>query len=256
MTARTTGDESVERRRPLPRRPGRPEQVRDKILALVQERGLTAGDKLPSESEVCELFGVGRSTAREAMKLLEQHGVVTAEQGRGRFLSGSAAVHVERPATVYESITEMLSSLGIEAVTTVLSVEEGVADEQEADSLGTQPGDAVIRTVRLRTAGEEPLIVSLNTMPRDCLPGPVAYRDWSGSITEALAHHGHHVVSAAAQVSAVLLPDDLAARFSLPTGSPWLLVREQCVTATGRRVLYAEDYHSGPHFTYQVLRRR
>ena len=75
-------------------------------------------------------------------------------------------------------------------------------------------------------------------------------------ITEALAHHGHHVVSAAAQVSAVLLPDDLAARFSLPTGSPWLLVREQCVTATGRRVLYAEDYHSGPHFTYQVLRRR
>lgn len=230
--------------------------MRDEILALVQERGLTAGDKLPSEAEVCELFGVGRSTAREAMKLLEQHGVVTAEQGRGRFLSASAAVHVERPATVYESITEMLSSLGIDSVTTVLSVVETTADEQEAAALGLPSGEPVIRTVRLRSAGDEPLIVSRNTIPRACLPGPVAHRDWSGSITEALANHGHHVVSAAAQVSAVLLPDDLVSRYSLPADSPWLLVREQCVTAGGRRVLYAEDYHSGPHFSYQVLRRR
>ncbi|MBI5570171.1 MAG: FadR family transcriptional regulator [Desulfomonile tiedjei] len=48
------------------------------------------GDKLPSESELAELFGVSRPVAREAIRYLEITGLVTVRQGAtgGAFVAG------------------------------------------------------------------------------------------------------------------------------------------------------------------------
>ena len=35
-----------------------------KLLGMIQEKGYTAGDKLPTEAELVELLGVGRNTVR------------------------------------------------------------------------------------------------------------------------------------------------------------------------------------------------
>lgn len=234
----------------------RAQEIRDKILALVAEQGLGPGDRLPTEALLSDRFGVGRSTTREALKLLEQDGVVIAEQGRGRFLSPIGSLAVERPVTRYESVSEMLETMGIAVTTTVLSVEETAATDVEAEALGLRAGDPVIRTLRLRSREGEPLMVNVNTVPRDCLPGPVAYRDWSSSITAALAAHGNYVLSSAARITATDLPSEVAGRYSLAGLGPWLLVQERCVTADGRRVLYAEDFHRGSAFAFQVLRHR
>ena len=43
----------------------------------------TAGDRLPSEAGLCELYGVSRMTARRAVALLVRDGVVMTENGRG-----------------------------------------------------------------------------------------------------------------------------------------------------------------------------
>jgi len=238
------------------RRVSTPFKVRDDILALIRDRGLGPGDQIPSEAEICRTFGVGRSTAREAFKLLEQAGYVTAAQGRGRFVAVAASVQVERPVTKYESISEMLAAQGIDAVTSVLSVEEQQANRYLVEVLGLAEGDAVVRTVRLRSVDDQPLILSVNAIPRRLIPGPVAHQNWSRSITQILANHGHLVVSSAANISAVDLPADLSEPFSLPSHAPWLLVREQCLTQSGALVLYAEDYHWGPRFSYQVARHR
>lgn len=62
------------------------EQVMDKIMDLVAERRLEPGDKLPTEKDLTELFGVGRSTVREAIVQLQNLGVLSVRQGRGTFL--------------------------------------------------------------------------------------------------------------------------------------------------------------------------
>jgi DNA-binding GntR family transcriptional regulator len=47
---------------------------------------LRPGDQLPSESQLCDRYGVSPMTVRRAINILIDHGVVTAEQGRGTFV--------------------------------------------------------------------------------------------------------------------------------------------------------------------------
>ncbi|WP_299934521.1 FadR/GntR family transcriptional regulator [uncultured Pelagimonas sp.] len=57
-----------------------PRSVVDDVVAqmrdLISERGLTVGDQLPTEKELCEIFGASRNTVREAMRILKAYGVV------------------------------------------------------------------------------------------------------------------------------------------------------------------------------------
>ncbi len=58
-----------------------------KLLQMIQEKGYTAGDKLPTEAELSEVLGVGRNTVREALRILMSRNIVTIRQGSGTFLS-------------------------------------------------------------------------------------------------------------------------------------------------------------------------
>ena len=42
-----------------------------------------AGDQLPSEAQLMDHYGVARMTIRNAMRLLQDEGLVTAEHGKG-----------------------------------------------------------------------------------------------------------------------------------------------------------------------------
>ena len=61
-------------------------------------KGLKAGDRIPTEAELCAAFGVSRPSVREALRLLEQERLIVTEHGRGRFVTAAAALNqkVER----------------------------------------------------------------------------------------------------------------------------------------------------------------
>ena len=63
-----------------------------KLLGMIQEKGYTAGDKLPTEAELVELLGVGRNTVREALRVLMSRNIVTIRQGSGTFISDKNGV--------------------------------------------------------------------------------------------------------------------------------------------------------------------
>ena len=69
---------------------GRPSIVEDIIESFKQAliRGdLHPGQRLPSEAELAQQFGVGRGAVREAMKMLGALGVVTTQQGDGTYIA-------------------------------------------------------------------------------------------------------------------------------------------------------------------------
>jgi GntR family transcriptional regulator len=242
-------------RAPRPQR-SLPLAVRDDLLRFMDEQQLGPGDQAPTEAQASQMFGVSRSTAREALRLLEQDGVITVVHGRGRFLSAAGTLRVERPISKFESVTEMLEALGYEPKSAVLSVEQAPASAQEASDLSIAADDPVIRLFRLRFTDDEALIYSVDVIPRDFLPGPIAHRDWSGSLTTALAAQGHAIVSSVARLRAVNLPREVEDRYSLHDLGPWLLIEETCVSRSGQKVLYAQDYHRGDQMAFNVIRRR
>ena len=63
------------------------EQVADGIMNLIQETPYKAGDKLPTEKELCESTGAGRNTVREALKIRASRNVLEIRQGAGTFVS-------------------------------------------------------------------------------------------------------------------------------------------------------------------------
>jgi GntR family transcriptional regulator len=230
-------------------------QVRDRLIAHFRENGTKPGDQILSEPEIVELFKVGRSTAREAVKLLEHEGLVEVRPGLGRFLTSLATATVDRPVTRFESVTDLLKSLGYDAQTLVLSVEERQPDATEREALQLAEGETVVRLVRLRSEGEEPLIFSIDTISRSRIPGPIKYVDWSGSVSTFLRDQGYPLSFSAARLQAVNMPADLKQRYSLEGHDPWFLITETAVTASGEPVLYAQDYHRGDMFSFNVLRR-
>jgi len=71
-------------RRPIERR-NTYELVADSLLALISERHLKPGDALPTERELMQHYGVGRSSVREALRMLESKGLISAG-GSGAFV--------------------------------------------------------------------------------------------------------------------------------------------------------------------------
>ena len=73
-----------------------PQKISEDIIALILEENLQPGDKLPNETILSERLNAGRSSIREAMKLLASRNIVTVRQGSGTYIATSPGM-VEDP---------------------------------------------------------------------------------------------------------------------------------------------------------------
>jgi len=65
------------------------EAVAEQLMALIAKGQLKPGDRLPTEPELMNQFGVGRSTLREAVKSLVVAGLLETRRSAGTFVSES-----------------------------------------------------------------------------------------------------------------------------------------------------------------------
>ncbi|WP_040068505.1 FadR/GntR family transcriptional regulator [Pseudomonas batumici] len=63
------------------KQPKRADLVTEDVKRLITARNLKPGDRLPNEKDLQELFGVSKSTTREALKSLEVQGLITISTG-------------------------------------------------------------------------------------------------------------------------------------------------------------------------------
>jgi len=63
------------------------EQIIEQIQGRIMEGKVRPGDKLPSERELAEQFGVSRTAVREAVKAMREKGLLEVQPGRGTFVT-------------------------------------------------------------------------------------------------------------------------------------------------------------------------
>lgn len=82
-----------------------------KLKNMILEQNLQPGDRLPSESELSEMFGVGRSTVREAVKLLIADNIVEIHRGKGTFLTESPGLKEDPLGLHFANQNKLLQNL-------------------------------------------------------------------------------------------------------------------------------------------------
>jgi len=65
------------------------------ITSGIQRGTIAPGERLPSQVEMAELFGVSRTVVREAIKVLEGQGIVTSKRGSGIYVNPLVDLSIE-----------------------------------------------------------------------------------------------------------------------------------------------------------------
>src|SRR5213596_1650457 len=77
------------------------DKVADLMLRSITSRDLQPGDRLPSERELGEQFGVSRTVVREAVRALVAKGVIEVRSGSGLRVAAVNAAAVSESMSLY-----------------------------------------------------------------------------------------------------------------------------------------------------------
>ncbi len=96
--------------------------VVDKITNSIINGGLSDGELLPPENQLCEIFGISRSILREAIRALVSKGLVEVKQGHGTSVR-LPKIEIPEEAVRNFLMTNKLSLLQLMEVRTPIEVE-------------------------------------------------------------------------------------------------------------------------------------
>ena len=112
-------------------------------------------DRLPSESQLCQTYGVSPMTVRRAINMLVDQGVVTTAQGKGTFVK---SLDLATSTFSLESLQNLLKDSGRNTVK-LLGVDLIRTDETTALNLACDTGERVIYIKRLILNNNIPVIL-------------------------------------------------------------------------------------------------
>ena len=69
-----------------------PQKISEDIIDFILNQHLQPGDRLPNEAILSKQLDIGRSSLREAMKLLASRNIVTIKQGSGTYVASSPGI--------------------------------------------------------------------------------------------------------------------------------------------------------------------
>lgn len=131
-------------------------KIRESIREDISRGILKRGDKLPSEDELAQRFGVSRMTVRQGITDLIDEGLLYRRHGVGTFV---AHQHLERDHSRLTNFFEISSLDGIDVRESVLKLELMPAKLKIAKALNLQEGDMVICVKTLRYSDNVPVTI-------------------------------------------------------------------------------------------------
>ncbi len=180
------------------------------------------GDRLPSEAELCQLFGVSRTVVRQALSEMAYEGLVVREKGRGTFV---AEPKIRSRSLVHSLVGfyEDMAERGLPPVTKVLEQAIVPASQQIATSLELEPMTPVIKLVRLRFVQDEPIVLVSSYLPYDICPKLVNADLTHQSLYAFLRQEcGLSLARGRRRIEAVLANDHEADLLQIEKGAPLL----------------------------------
>ncbi len=223
-------------------------QIRDTLRRQILDGSYEVHERLPSENEMMNTFGVSRITIRQALRDLHNEGLVFSAQGKGTFVSKPKAVqNVQR----LEGFGEAMAAQGYEASARVLSIQQLKAPKAVSAALDLDGGDDVVEVKRVRYLNRAPVCIDHSYFPMD-IGRRMFSLDLSGDIFPLLENYfGIPLGGADIGLDAILADEEAQQYLNLKSGEAILRVERLTHNQEGRPIDFEYLCYRGDSFKYQ-----
>lgn len=229
-------------------------QISQWLKDQIEKGAYKADEKLPSEKELSEKFGVSRVTVRRALQTLEGEEVIYRCQGLGSFVNDPLNRHYLVKLTDFK---EDMMRAGLKAESQVISFKQVTVPEQSADLLGCDKGSTVCRIDRLRLGDGEPIAFDITWMPLFYSQLLNGYELKDRTIYQILeTEHQIPIVRGCYRIQAEQADEHIAKYLHINTGSAVLLIDRLSYTINEKPVYYQKRYYRSDKVVYELLMER
>lgn len=210
------------------------------------------GERLPSETELCERFDVSRMTARQAVQVLVTEGLLYRRRGQGTFVG---ARPVPRLLGSPLSFTESMRARGHTTASRTLEARIVAPEPIHVQALHLSAGEQVVLVERLRLADGVPMAIERAVLSPDLAPVLDSDLDLAG-LHQTMERLGRVPTRARARVSARLA--DTRERRLLELDPAGVLLCELRVITDQHEVPleYTETRYAAARYSFEAVVRR
>ena len=103
-------------------------QIKESIEEGIHSGKYPIGSKLPSENDLCKMFGVSRITIRKALDILENSGMIYSVHGKGTFVKTN---QIDSDLKKISTFGETLKKMGYSGFTKIVKYEQRETNDFE-----------------------------------------------------------------------------------------------------------------------------
>jgi GntR family transcriptional regulator len=221
------------------------------LKEFIQRKIWSPGDRIPSESELCEKYQVSRTVIRQALQELEQEGWIVRRKGKGTFVAEPKINEnlAQKLTGFYQDMVER----GLTPTTQVLHNRVISASEKIAGHLQIPPGMKVIDIKRLRFVNEVPIQIVTSYLPYDLVPRLAEVDLTNRSLYEFLENECHLFISWGRRfIEAIAANDEEARLLRIEPGAPLVLLDSISYLGDGTPIEYYHAIHRGDRTRFEI----
>ena len=219
-------------------------------LAARIRDGAYDGPGLPGERGLASEFGVARVTVRNALRRLEQQGLVVRRPGSGTLPAAGRKVAPDR-RLLREHLDQFVAR-GRKDKRSVLEFGLAPARPAVAGALEVETGSLVLRVVRVRTSGGVPLAYTEAFVPERLSPGITRAALNRRAFVEVLEAIGVKIGIAEQGVSAEAALPPVHEALRIPLGSPVLRFTRLIRDEAGRPAQLLLGWYRSDRFEFRM----
>ncbi len=226
-------------------------QLMEVIEAKIRSGDWQAGDRIPSEPEFCEMYGVSRTVVRQALREIELAGLIVRRKGKGTFVS--------RPK-IDESLAQKLTGFyqdmverGHKVVTQVLRQQVIPASEKIAGYMQIEPNTPVVDIHRLRFIDGEPIVLVSSYLPYNLCAGLLNIDLTHRSLYAYLEGEcGIQIATGKRYIESVAADEQEAELLKTDVGAPLIMLDSVSYLEDGTPIEYYHAVHRGDRSRFEV----
>jgi GntR family transcriptional regulator len=217
----------------------------------IQQGVYLQGSQLPSEPELCKLFGVSRITVRAAVELLEKEGLVIRRQGRGTFVSAAVADIPSRGD--FAELVRRLRQLDSKSSLKDIEITTRLPDEAVQRDLQIPDGEQVIQASFTRLRDDKPIGYTTLSIPSHLGVTVTADDLRNTPAPTILQGKGYEILGAHQLIGATLADSHIADALGINVGAPIVHVRLLVLDLFSNPIELLTAYYLAESYVHHVF---